>query len=146
MDKERKKLPVILLVENDEGDVFFFRRALSSCHFRGDVRVVGSAWQARDYMEARGEFRDRSYFPVPALIVCDLHLPGASGLDFLKWVREHPAYNKIPVIVWSGSMPEKELEAIMAAGASGYQLKTPNFTRLCECVEEMLGLLVGTGS
>src|SRR5204862_6099958 len=63
-----KQSHVILLIENDESDVFFFRRALSSCQFRGVVRVVGTAWQARDYMEGRGEFRDRSYYPLPNLI------------------------------------------------------------------------------
>src|SRR5688572_12316990 len=66
--KERlKQSEAILLIENDESDVFFFRRALSSCHFPGVVRVVGTAWQARDYMEGRGKFSDRSYFPLPNL-------------------------------------------------------------------------------
>ncbi len=121
--------------------MFFFRRALSSCHFGGVVRVVGTAWQARDYMEGRGEFRDRSYYPVPNLIVCDLHLPGASGLDFLHWVREHPVFHSLPIIVWTGSMPEKEIQHVMAAGASSYQLKTPEFKTLCERVDEMLKYL-----
>jgi CheY-like chemotaxis protein len=136
-----KQSYVILLIENDESDVFFFRRALSSCHFRGVVRVVGTAWQARDYMEGRGEFRDRSYYPVPHLVVCDLHLPGASGADFLKWIREHPDFHSLPIIVWTGSLPEKELQTIMSAGASSYQLKTPEFKTLCERVDDMLKLL-----
>jgi len=131
----------ILLIENDESDVFFFRRALSSCHFRGLVRVVGTAWQARDYMEGRGEYADRTYFPIPHLIVCDLHLPGASGVDFLRWIREHPVFHSLPIIVWTGSLPEKELQLVMAAGASSYQLKTPEFRTLCERVDEMLKLL-----
>ena len=136
-----KQPHVVLLIENDESDVFFFRRALSSSHFRGIVRVVGTAWQARDYMEGRGEYRDRDYYPLPHLIVCDLHLPGASGVDFVTWVREHPVFRSIPVIVWSGSLPEKDLQAVMAAGASSYQLKTPEFKTLCARVDEMLKLL-----
>ena len=143
--KERlKQSEAILLIENDESDVFFFRRALSSCHFPGVVRVVGTAWQARDYMEGRGEFRDRSYYPLPNLIVCDLHLPGASGVDFVTWIREHPVYNSLPIILWSGSLPEKELQSIMSAGASSYQLKTPEFKTLCERVNEMLKHLPGS--
>jgi CheY-like chemotaxis protein len=133
-----KKRRVILLVEDDEGDVFFFRRALTSCKFDGDVRVVENAWEARDYIEGRGRFSDRGYFALPDLIVSDLHLPGASGVDFVKWVREHPEYRSIPIIVWSGSRTGKELQNILAAGASAYQVKTPEFNALCQNVEAML--------
>jgi CheY-like chemotaxis protein len=136
-----KQSQVILLIENDEADVFFFRRALSTCHFPGVVRVVGTAWQARDYMEGRGEFKDRGYYPLPHLIVCDLHLPGASGVDFVKWLREHPDFSALPIVVWTGSMPEKELQAVMAAGVSSYQVKTPEFKQLCERVLGMLQYL-----
>ena len=51
--------PLILLIENDDADVFLFRRALSKLDYRGDVRVVGSVTEARAYMENRGSFADK---------------------------------------------------------------------------------------
>jgi hypothetical protein len=45
------------------------------------------------------------------------------------------------MIVWSGSLPEKDFQAVMAAGASSYQLKTPEFKTLCTRVDEMLKYL-----
>lgn len=133
-----KQVPVILLIENNDNDVFFFRRALSRCNFAGDVRVVQTAWNARNYLEGRAEFKDREYYRLPNLIVCDLHLPGATGVEFVQWLREEPKFHQIPLIVWTGSMTSEALQNVMTAGASGYQLKTPNFQRLCDAVEQML--------
>ncbi len=133
-----KQVPVILLIENDDNDVFFFRRALSRCSFGGDVRVVQTAWQARNYLEGRGEFKDREYYRIPNLIVCDLHLPGATGVEFVQWLREERQFQRIPLIIWTGSMTAEALKTMLAAGASGYQIKTPNFQQLCAVVEEML--------
>jgi CheY-like chemotaxis protein len=137
-DARVKQVPLILLIENDDNDVFFFRRALSRCGFPGDVRVVQTAWQARNYLEGRGEFKDRDYYRVPGLIVCDLHLPGATGIEFVQWLREEPEFKNIPLIIWTGSMTSEALQTMVAAGASGYQIKTPNFQQLCAAVEEML--------
>src|SRR6185503_18355058 len=130
MPRMSEKRPVILLIEDDEADVFFMRRALSSIGFAGDVRVVVNAWQARDYMEGRGKYSDRAYFPSPDLILCDLHMPGATGLDFLKWLREHPLYRQIPIVIWSGNMPEATAKGLLGAGATAYFLKTPDFEKL----------------
>lgn len=133
-----KRVPTILLIENDDNDVFFFRRALSRCNFPGNVRVVQTAWQARNYLEARGEFKDQEYFCIPDLIVSDLHLPGATGMEFVQWLREEPKLQHIPLIVWTGSMTAQALRDILAKGASGYQIKTPDFQQLCTAVDEML--------
>ena len=140
-----KPLEVILLIEDDESDVFFFRRALSSCRFQGQVRVVPNAWQARNYLEGAGDFRDREYFPLPQLIVSDLHLPGATGVEFVKWLRNDQRFAAVPLIIWTGSMPQNQLEEALTAGASSVFRKTPEFARLCDGVNEMLKLVSKKG-
>src|SRR4051812_20805363 len=77
----------ILLLEHDEADIFFFRRALASLNFPGNVRVVYSVAEARDYLHGRGKYSDREYFPLPDLIVSDLKVPGRTGMEFLEWLR-----------------------------------------------------------
>src|SRR5688572_10374133 len=74
LSNKEQLLPVILLIENEESDVFLFRRALSRLNFIGVVRVVGSVSEAREYLEGRGRFADRSYDPLPDLIVSDMNL------------------------------------------------------------------------
>jgi len=133
-----EKRAVILLIEDDETDVFFLRRALNSLGFTGDVRVVVNAWQARDYMEGRGAYSDRTYFWTPNLVLCDLHMPGATGLDFLKWLRDHPLFQHIPLVIWSGSLTVVAANGLLQAGANACVLKTPDFKKLCANVQAML--------
>ena len=77
----------ILLVEDDENDVFWFRRCLSAIAARVNIRVVENAWLARNYLEGLAPFTDRAYYPIPDLIVADFHLPGASGLELIRWLK-----------------------------------------------------------
>src|ERR1044072_1235298 len=95
--------PVILLLENDESDAFFFRRALAALGFAGQLHVVQSALAARDYLEDPGQCRDRTAFPPPSLIVSDVKMPGESGLEFLEWIKTQSQYRDLPLIMFSGS-------------------------------------------
>ena len=54
-------MPTILVLEDEENDLFFLRRALTTCDFKGQVRVVVSMAQARDYLAGRGPYADRHY-------------------------------------------------------------------------------------
>lgn len=91
------------------------------------MRVVSTAWEARDYMEGRKPFNDRNYSPVPDLIVADMHLPGVSGTEFLRWLREKPEFNYILFFVLSGSMAAEKIAEVLSLGAAAHYVKTPNF-------------------
>jgi CheY-like chemotaxis protein len=96
--------PVILLIENDEKDVFFLRRAIAKTGWDGDVRVVGSATEARAYLENAPPFRDRNYYRRPRLILSDYRLAGHTALEFVTWVRGEPSMADIPIVIISGAV------------------------------------------
>ena len=124
--------PTILLIENDENDVFFFRRCLGAVNAQVNVRVVASAWQARDYMVGRAPYHDRSYYPLPDIIVTDLNLPGTSGLEFLAWLREEERFRHLPVFVMSGSFGVGSIAKLMDYDIKAHYVKTPDFEK-CKC-------------
>ena len=55
----------------------------------------------------------------PSVILIDMHLPDGTGVVLLGKLRADPRTRDIPVLVWSASDPERELDAV-AAGAAGY--------------------------
>jgi two-component system chemotaxis response regulator CheY len=57
------------------------------------------------------------------LMVLDLNMPDMHGLDVLKFVRRHPAYRQLPVIVLTTRGDEASREAAIAAGATVYLTK-----------------------
>lgn len=133
--------PVILLLENGEDDVFFFRRALSALQFPGHLSVARNEREAREYMEGTGKYGDRRYSPLPDLIISDFSLPGKTGIEFLQWLRTQPQYNEIPFILFSGSASPTDREAALLNGAVTFFSKTGDFAIMRERVAQALAYL-----
>jgi CheY-like chemotaxis protein len=140
------KETVILLVENEESDVFFFRRALAAVNYRGQLRIVANIIDARAYLEGIRRFRDRSYYPVPDLIVCDFKLHGGTGGEFLDWLQAHADYAEIPFVLFTGSATGAEGQAALHAGARAFVTKSGDFTEMKQRVERILQHLPSRGT
>ena len=130
--------PIILLVENDEADIFLFRRALQKLRFKGTLRVVTFIAQARDYLKRRGEFTDESYYPLPDLIVSDMNLHGHTGNDFLIWLRNDPRFADIPFVFLSGSFTAAQRDASIELNPEGFLAKTADMDELTERIASIL--------
>ncbi|MFQ5718105.1 MAG: response regulator [Acidobacteriota bacterium] len=53
-------------------------------------------------------------------IVTDINMPDINGLELLRYVREHPVYRRIPVVIISTEIAEEDRRRGMKAGASAY--------------------------
>lgn len=129
---------IILLVENDESDVFFFRRAAAQAGYGGDIRVVGGVSEAMAYLENTGEFTDLRYHRRPDLIVCDLRLTGETALSFLLMLRASSTLSAIPVVIHSAASRELHYERLQAAGAKAFLEKTSDMTEFTEVLRRLL--------
>ena len=63
----------------------------------------------------------------PDIVLLDLLLPGLSGFDVLKEIRENEAIKKVPVIVFSNLGQREDIEKAKALGVSDFLIKA-NFT------------------
>jgi CheY-like chemotaxis protein len=134
----QKPPPVILLIENDENDVFFVRRAIAKTGWHGDVRVVGTATEARAYLENAAPFQDRIYFRRPQLILSDYRLAGHTALEFVVWVRSERELANIPIVIISGavnSIPPGIFEKIKP---EGFIRKSGDIEKLASAVRPFL--------
>jgi two-component system chemotaxis response regulator CheY len=57
------------------------------------------------------------------LMVLDLNMPDMHGLEVLAFVRRHPVYRRLPVIVLTTRGDEESRTAALAAGATLYLTK-----------------------
>ena len=112
----------ILLVEDEENDVFFFQRAMSKAGIMSPVPVARDGQQAIDYLKGMGKFARRAEFPLPELILLDLKLPFVMGLDVLKWIRQESGLAPI-VVILSSSREEADIAAAYRLGANAYLVK-----------------------
>ena len=119
----------ILLVEDDENDVFFLRRALGKAGVSNPLHVARDGEEAIGYVSAS---KDRGSLPV--LLVLDLNLPVKHGLQVLSWIRglaERPA---IAVVVLTSSTSELDMREAYQLGANSYLVKPGDPDKLCELV------------
>jgi len=123
----------ILLVEDDENDVFFFKHAMKKECVVNPLRVASDGQAAIDYLQGAGAFANREEFPLPSLIVLDLKLPFVMGLDVLDWIRRQPRLSPI-VIVLSSSQANADIGAAYRLGANAYLVKPSDLAKLQEMI------------
>ncbi|HEX4343188.1 MAG TPA: response regulator [Verrucomicrobiae bacterium] len=114
---------LILVVEDDENDVFFLKHAFASEGLSNPLQVVWDGQQAIDYLGGHHQYADRSKFPLPCLVLLDLKLPLKTGLEVLQWVRSQPALAKILTVVLSSSVSERDVASALEYGARSFLTK-----------------------
>lgn len=70
------------------------------------------------------------------LVILDWQLPGMNGIDVLKSYRDEGG--KMPVLMLTGRTEAKEIQALMAAGATDYMAKPFNLKDLSARVEAIV--------
>lgn len=130
---------VLLLVEDDENDVFFFQRAFRKTAFANPIQVARDGFEAIQYLGGEGEYANRARFPLPTLMVLDLNLPRRHGIDVLRWVRAHPELRSMVVVVLTSSSSDIDLSATYDLGVNSYLLKPAEPEQLLEMVQVMAG-------
>jgi len=123
----------ILLVEDDENDVFLLTKALKRLGIGNPLHVACDGQQAIDYVEGQGKFSDRAEFPVPYLVLLDLKLPHVKGLDVLKRIREGEGPKPI-VVILSSSKNATDVSGAYVLGANAYLAKPTDFESLVKLV------------
>jgi len=126
----------ILLVEDNEDDVFLMKHALTSSGVANPVFVVETGQQAIDYLQGAGKFADRGKFPFPSLVLLDVKLPYVMGLDVLRWIRQQ-RYAALTVIMLSASAQESDIAAAYRLGANAFLCKPSEAKMFDEMVKAL---------
>jgi CheY-like chemotaxis protein len=124
--------PPILVVEDDAAHAALVERVLKLAGVANPVRRIGRGEEAIAYLEANGNGDGQ-----PALVLLDVHLPGAAGLDVLAWLRGWPATAELPVVMVSGSGDSQDINRAFELGANSYLVKPVAFDALLDAVRDM---------
>lgn len=120
----------ILLVEDSEDDFFFMTRAFKAAGLLTPLARVENGEKAIDYLNGTPPYGDRASHPLPSLILLDLKMPFVSGFEVLRWVRTRSCCPKVPVIVFTTSSQERDVEKAYELGANAYLVK-PDHAEEC---------------
>jgi CheY-like chemotaxis protein len=131
--------PSLLLVEDNDDDVFLMSRALRSAAIDRPLQVIPDGQHALDYLSGTGAFADRSLYPIPEVIFLDIKLPHVSGLEVLRRIRSYPESRRTIVIVLSSSNHPDDVRQAYDLGANSYVVKPASFQQLVEFAKGFKG-------
>jgi CheY-like chemotaxis protein len=113
----------ILVVEDNEDDVFALRRAIKKAGVLNPLRVATNGQEAVDYLTASGDPAKHEQHPLPFLVLLDLKLPYRDGFEVLEWIRKQSHLAPVVVVMLTGSDERRDHQRAYALGARSYLVK-----------------------
>ena len=102
--------PYILLVDDDDDDVEMLSSSLEAAGIK--TSFYNSSDKALDFLRQVEEPSD-----MPLLIILDSNLPGLTGKETLALIKSDDKTKRIPVIMYSTSMPLQFQNKLLQLGA-----------------------------
>lgn len=118
----------VLLVEDDPLDADLAREAVHDANVPLDLLL------ARDGDEALRQLREGAR---PDLILLDLRLPRLHGRATLAALKEDPSLRRIPVVIFTASRADDDVEACYDLHASAYLAKPLDHTETVEMMRDL---------
>lgn len=128
---------VVLYAENEDVDLIMCERAFKA-HEDIELRTVADGGSVIDWLDGRGTYGNRAYYPMPALVVLDSKLGDMSGLDVLRWMRGERRFREMPVILHVGSTPPPLQDACHSLRVTAVVEKESTCRNLVERVYDVL--------
>lgn len=115
MDLQMKPLKIVM-IDDDPAWVEILEHKLEQLHISHEMTVFEEGQKAIDYLHEKVL---RTPEEIPELIILDIYLPGARGLEVLKLLKMDPDLKNIPVLIMSVSdKPTDILNSYKSGGAA----------------------------
>src|SRR4051812_35126032 len=102
----------VLIAEDDEDTVFFLERSLRRAGVQDPVKIVHDGEEGLRYLQNEEDHKS------PRMAVLDIKMPLRSGVDVLKSIRNDPRLKRLPVIIFSSSNREDDVNRAYDLGAN----------------------------
>jgi two-component system chemotaxis response regulator CheY len=102
----------ILVVDDSPSMRTFIGGALETA-FGAEIRECGNGFEALKTLP--GQRFDA--------IIADVNMPDINGLELLRYLKQHPVYQHIPVIIVSTEVDDVDRQRGLSAGAAAYVTK-----------------------
>jgi len=126
-----KKELIILLVEDNEGDIVLTVEALKEAKINNNVVVVRDGEEALNYLYRQGPY---AHAELPDIILLDINLPRVDGKEVLGKIKNDEHLKFIPVVILTTSDSEKDIMESYVNHANCYITKPVDFNKFMQVV------------
>jgi DNA-binding response OmpR family regulator len=113
---------ILMIIDDDKDDRFFFCNA---------VKQIAHGWTCLEAKDAEHALEDLKIMePLPDFIFLDLNMSRMDGKECLVELKRDKRLSNIPVIIYSTSSYEEDMELTFKLGAVYYMVKEPDIYKL----------------
>src|SRR5687767_9470314 len=113
----------ILLIENEEEEILSFKNAVRAAKIDQLIFRVKNGEDAIAYLSGKGKYASKKDLPLPSLVLLDLDLPGMSGFEVIKSIRDQPTLRLLRVVVLTSYQRKADVDRAYDLGANSYVIK-----------------------
>src|SRR5688500_7469311 len=114
----------ILIVDDDENDIFFVKRAFTEINVHCTFQILKNGQEVVDYLEGADEYSNREKYPLPMMILVDLKMPITDGFQVLACLRAREGIKVIPTVIFSSSDLPADVTRAHELGANSFMTKS----------------------
>lgn len=126
-----KKPLLLFVVDDDLDDLMLFKDAINEIDATIEIETAGNG------VEALKKLNEQA-ISEPDYIFIDLNMPLMNGVQCLQEIKKIPAYQHVPVIIYSTSSYERDILQTINNGAFHYIVKPFSFQELCDKLNRVL--------
>lgn len=126
----------VLLAEDDEFDAELTIAALHRVAPQRTVLRVLDGAEALQFIFRQGPFANRSE-TLPKLILLDLDMPRAGGLEVLRQLRDYAPTKELPVAILTASLKQSDFFQTQEIGVWEYLVKPVTTQALMDLVSQI---------
>ncbi len=130
-----KPIPVFAYADDREEDRLLFKMAFERAGLTNPLMLLHSGDDVQSYLQGVDRFADRSAYPLPTLLFLDYKMPEMDGIQLTSWIRRRPQFQKLIILLFSGSGQQKDIETAYAVGANAYIVKPTGLFRLATVLQ-----------
>ncbi len=122
----------ILLVEDNEGDVFLTKKAFEKAKILNNIHVALDGEIAMDMLHKK---KGHEEIPRPDIILLDMNLPKKDGKQVLLEIKKDQTLRRIPVVILTSSKAEQDVVKAYDLHANSYIIKPLSLEKFFDVVK-----------
>lgn len=111
----KKTYNQILLIEDNETDIFLAQQVISGMNITNEIVVVRTGLDGLEYLDRHYQ----SYHKFPELIMVDMQMPGIDGIEFIRRLKSNPHFaneNTKVIVLTAGLDSDNERKMLRSIG------------------------------
>ena len=121
-----------LMVEDSPSGTYLMERALRDGALPVHLHVVPTGDHALAFLRREAPY---AAAPPPDLVLLTIYVAARNGREVLAEIKQDPRLKRVPVVMWSSSAQQHDVDSSYELGANAYVIKPVSLAEHCAMVK-----------